>query len=232
VPVFAHIPLVLDEKGAKLSKRDKTASVNFYKNEGYLPEALINYMALIGWNPGRKNEVLTREEIISTFDIKKVTDSNARFDIAKLNYFNRAHMRQIEPERYIELAKPFLERAGLSLPSIQVALVARESSNLLKDAPTAILPYVCDNFPIGLECNEYLSKEQVPAICSEVIKLCKTGASVKSAIDQAGELLKVKGKDLHFPIRALLIGSTSGPAIERIAEAIGMEKFYQRLERK
>jgi len=112
-PEFAHIPLILGPDRSKMSKRHGATSVTEYRDQGYLPEAMVNFIALLGWSPGENREVMTRQEMIEAFSIEGIGSSGAVFDIEKLNWMNGLYLRQLSPEEYVARAKPFLEEAGL-----------------------------------------------------------------------------------------------------------------------
>src|SRR5690349_10436038 len=112
-PKYAHIPLILNIDGSKMSKRDRGASLTTYIEEGYVPEALVNYLALLGWSPKGNREKLPLTEITELFDLPQILRHNARFDLAKLNWLNGEYIREMGEERFYELAVHALNRAGL-----------------------------------------------------------------------------------------------------------------------
>src|SRR2546422_6678810 len=112
-PKYAHIPLILNIDGTKMSKRDKGASLSTYRDEGYVPEAVVNYLALLGWSPKGNREKLPLAEIVELFDLPQILRHNARFDLAKLNWLNGEYIREMSDDRFYELAVRSLARAGL-----------------------------------------------------------------------------------------------------------------------
>src|SRR5690606_24947057 len=112
-PVYGHIPLLLNPNGSKMSKRDEGASVDSYREAGYLPQAVFNYLCLLGWTPKTDSEVFTAEEALKHFDIHAVHHSNARFDIQKCLWLNQQHLREVNDETLLANALPWLEKAGL-----------------------------------------------------------------------------------------------------------------------
>src|SRR5258708_6511847 len=112
-PQYAHIPLILNTDGSKMSKRDKGASLHTYMEEGYAPEALVNYLSLLGWSPKGNREKLPVSEIIELFDLPQILRHNARFDLAKLAWLNGEYIREMDNERFYALSTQALERAGL-----------------------------------------------------------------------------------------------------------------------
>src|SRR4030095_15739481 len=126
-PKYAHIPLILNPDGTKMSKRDQGASLTTYIEEGYAPEAIVNYLCLLGWSPKGNREKLPIKEVIELFDLPQILRHNARFDIEKLNWLNGEYVRELPDERFYELSVHALGRAGIdtnkfSLPFVKAAL--------------------------------------------------------------------------------------------------------------
>ena len=122
LPKFAHLPLLLGPDRAKLSKRHGATALADYREQGYLPEAVVNFIALLGWSPGDDREVLSREELIAAFSIDGIGKSGAVFDVEKLEWMNGVYLREMPPEKYVAAARPFLERAGLLTGADRVLL--------------------------------------------------------------------------------------------------------------
>ncbi|HBM96195.1 TPA: glutamate--tRNA ligase, partial [bacterium UBP9_UBA11836] len=137
VPQYAHVPLIINENGKKLSKRDGDVSVESYREKGYLPEAMLNFLCLLGWNPGDEREFFTLDELCKTFTIERVRKSGAVFDFDKLLYINGLHMRAKSNEELADLALPFFDKLGKARPErsylIKVVEVMAERANLLTD---------------------------------------------------------------------------------------------------
>src|SRR5437016_11130071 len=112
-PKYAHIPLILNIDGTKMSKRDKGASLATYMQDGYAPEAVVNYLCLLGWSPKHNREKLPLSEVTELFDLPQILRANARFDLAKLNWLNGEYLREMNDDRFYELAIHTLDRAGL-----------------------------------------------------------------------------------------------------------------------
>src|SRR6266850_1943901 len=122
-PKYAHIPLILNSDGTKMSKRDKGASLTTYMEEGYAPEALVNYLSLLGWSPKGNREKMPISEVIEAFDLPQILRANARFDLAKLNWLNGEYLREMPNDRFYELAIRALGRAGLDTHKFPVEYV-------------------------------------------------------------------------------------------------------------
>ena len=112
-PKFAHVPLILGSDKKRLSKRHGATSVMEYARQGYLPEAMVNFLALLGWSPGDDREVLTRDELVAAFSLEGISGGNPVFDNAKLDWFNQQHMMRLAPEELALRLKPWFEQAGM-----------------------------------------------------------------------------------------------------------------------
>jgi glutamyl-tRNA synthetase len=115
-PVFAHIPLILNRDGSKMSKRDEGAAVANYIEQGYVPEAVRNYLCLLGWSPKDNREKIDIDEVVKLFELEKINRRNAAFDLDKCFWLNGQYIAQMSLHRFIELARPFLEKAGIIVP--------------------------------------------------------------------------------------------------------------------
>jgi len=129
-PIYAHIPLILAPDRSKLSKRHGAVSVNEYRQQGFIPEALVNYLALLGWNPGTEQEIFSMKELIRAFDIRRVHKSGAVFDLEKLRWLNQQHLRLLSDEEYARRLNDF---AGAAVPEKAVPLL-KERAHTLRDA--------------------------------------------------------------------------------------------------
>ena len=138
-PRFAHIPLILNRDGSKMSKRDEGSSISTYMEQGYVPEAVRNYLCLLGWSPKDNREKLDIEETIQLFDLEKVNRRNASFDLDKCNWLNWQYVAQMPVTRFRELSLPFIEKAGIQITDNDylsaVLKIVQEKIKLLKDVP-------------------------------------------------------------------------------------------------
>jgi glutamyl/glutaminyl-tRNA synthetase len=138
-PRFAHIPLILNRDGSKMSKRDEGSSIATYIEQGYAPEAVRNYLCLLGWSPKDNREKLDIEETIQLFDLEKVNRRNASFDLDKCNWLNYQYLAQMPMSRFRELSLPFIEKAGIQVTEeaylTDVLKLVQEKIKFLKDVP-------------------------------------------------------------------------------------------------
>src|SRR6202047_759612 len=138
-PNFAHIPLILNRDGSKMSKRDEGAAIANYIEQGYVPEAVRNYLCLLGWSPKDNREKLDIEGVVSLFELDKINRRNAAFDLNKCFWLNGQYIAQMSLDRFIELARPFLEKAGIAISDQKylrdVLAIVKEKIKLFKDVP-------------------------------------------------------------------------------------------------
>ena len=224
-----------------MSKRDGGASVTAYSTEGYVPEAVLNYLSLLGWSPGDNREVLDLAEIGALFDLKAINRRNAIFDLDKCFWINGQHILRMSLERFAELALPFVERAGIAYGSrdrlLPVLAIVKEKIKLLRDIPDWIHYFFTEEFAFD------------PASVEKTLR--KPGAaSHLSALKQAYEILETwdvpaleaqlkktatqigcKTGDLIHPARVAASGRSIGPSLYHMLEVLGKKRVLARFER-
>jgi glutamyl-tRNA synthetase len=236
-PVYAHLPTVLTPEGDKLSKRHGARGVLQYRDDGYLPEAVVNYLARLGWSHGDA-EVFSRDEFVDWFDLAGLTPSPGRLDPEKLRWLNQEHLKRLAPDVLARRLRPFLERAGLDLAGgpdpADVAVLLRERvSTLAEMAEAARYFYALPD----------ASTEQVaPAVPAEsrpaLEALQSTLATVDWTREAIGAALKATAKDhglkagqVMMPVRLLVTGTAHTPAIDAVLALVGRERVAERLAR-
>lgn len=223
-PKFAHLSMVMGEDNTKLSKRHGSTSLMQFREQGYLPEALFNYLALLGWSPGgNKSEVLTKDELMQSFNLKKVSKSAAVFDYQKLKWLNREHLRTIEDNQLGKMMVPFLRQAGFEFNEDEgtVAWIGRAAKVLSNY--NYLLTEIAEDFRqfTAWECSDDVAAQLKGSETSlKVISMLHDGLSeLSSPIDfsQVSVITKkiqteegIKGKELYHPIRLALTGKESG----------------------
>jgi len=234
VPEFAHLSTILGPDRERLSKRHGATSIANFRDMGVLPEALVNYLVLLGWAPsGGDREVFTLAELTKEFSLKRVTPAPAIFDMEKLHWLNRHYIKQAPPERIQALALPFLRNAG-DLPETISPEVAAWSAKLV----ALLAPYVnkLDELPekakpifrydaaaaLAAEDNkETLAGEKTRAVITAFCARAAAGPSMtperfKAIMNEIKAETGAKGKDLFHPVRVVLTGSHSGPDFDRV----------------
>jgi len=238
-PQYAHIPLILNPNGSKMSKRDAGAAVGDYPRQGFLPDAVVNFIALVGWNSKTEEEIFTPEELIQRFSLEGVNRAPARFDIEKCAWVNLQHIARMDVPSFAAAAKPFVEQAGLPIPDNFEAIAGsvKEKVRLLQEVPAAIDFLLQDEFSYDEEAiAKVRTNEQLPTI---LVMLAATFSvlsewSADAAKQTLGEVAKeagAKAGQLMFPLRVALSGRPNGPDLGDILNLLGQERCVARLNR-
>jgi len=244
-PEFAHVSLILGKDRSKMSKRHGATAVEQYQEKGYLPEALDNFLALLGWSPGGEEEIFTLEELKQQFSLDRVAKSPAVFDLDKLNWLNGHYIRQAPLDKITDLAIPYLEKAGyISTPLSQnkyewVKMVVdsvREYLTCLSEITSHVGIFFADKVEAEEEeAKEVLAGGQVPAVL--VALRDKVAAGGELTISEVKDILKgvsketgAKGKQVFMPVRVALTGSTHGPDLNQVMVILGRDKICSRLD--
>lgn len=245
-PDFAHISLILNTEGRKMSKRDGDTAVIDYFKKGYLPQAVVNFIALLGWSPSGEQEFFTMEELKQEFSLERVSKSPAVFDLNKLNYINSHYLKQTPDEELIDLTLPFLRQKGLFL--------SEELKDQDKEWIAGFIGAVKEKINNLSEVKEYTSyftgtevddpDEEAKAILQgdtvpQVLELFwskiqkpepLTSEGAKVILKEITKELTLKGKDVFMPVRIALTGQMHGPDLDRIIALLGKENIKKRLE--
>jgi nondiscriminating glutamyl-tRNA synthetase len=228
VPVFAHLSTILGADRARLSKRHGATSIATFREMGYLPEALVNYLALLGWAPtGGDREIFSPEELVKEFDLRRVTPSPAVFDFDKLNWINRQYLKRIDVGRLLELASPYFPQVGAGTRAWfekLLALLIPNVDRLDQLAGRARFLFVHDVAAAKADAENAAVLESAAA--QSVLRLfagkvaAESGAisaeRFKALVNEVKAETGVKGKELFHPIRIALTGSHSGPEFDKI----------------
>jgi glutamyl-tRNA synthetase len=241
-PKYAHIPLILNMDGTKMSKRDKGASLTTYMVEGYAPEAVVNYLALLGWSPKGNREKLLRDELVELFDLPQVLRHNARFDLAKLQWLNGEYLREMADDRFYEQAIHALSHAGLDTNRFPVEYVkaaldtCKGKVKLFGELPSYAGFYFKEEVEYDPEAAKRdftgESKPRVARLREALAKLepfeaDPIGASFKAVAQELG----VKVGPLVHPTRLACCGNTAGPSLYHLLAVLGKERALARIDR-
>jgi glutamyl-tRNA synthetase len=240
-PKYAHIPLILNLDGSKMSKRERGASLSTYMEEGYAPEAVVNYLCLLGWSPKDNREKMTLQEVVERFDLPQVLRHNARFDMKKLQWLNGEYIRHMDKERYHRLGREALEKAGINLAPFTPAYVkaaldtCQEKVKLFTDIPPFIDFYfreVTEYEPEGLKHFTPENKPRLQRLRDAFAKLSAfDAASLEAALKSVGAELGVKVGVLVHPLRVACTGKSIGPSLYHLMEILGRDKVLERLDK-
>ncbi|HEY9678247.1 MAG TPA: glutamate--tRNA ligase [Drouetiella sp.] len=245
-PIFGHTALIQDTEHRKLSKRIHGESVHIdnYRILGYMPEAMVNYLAQMSWTPqvegGEAKEIFTLEEASKLFELERVSKSAAVFDIQRLNWFNGHYIRSLPLDLITERSLPFLESLNLSEYSREqleaIVDTVRSGLSLLNEVTEAVRFYFGDTLDVPAELrDEHLKTDNGKKILSTMLNGLKDipwadSQGCKKAVDKVGKEIGIKGKDLYWPLRVALSGSTHGPDLGRMISILGEKRVKARLE--
>ncbi|CCV64867.1 Glutamyl-tRNA synthetase [Alteracholeplasma palmae J233] len=239
-PVFGHMTIIVNENKKKLSKRDKNVIqfISEYANLGYLPEAMFNFISLLGFSPKGEEEILTQEEIIALFDDKRLSKAPAMFDKEKLAYVNSRYIKKLEVSKLAELARPYLEKENIVIESQEwlETLVG-----LLQDRLTYIAEIVSlykaffhENFVINEEEKQFLvennSKELLVSMLNAFEAIEFDAPTIEQTIKQVGKDTGIKGKLLFMPARIATTGEMHGPSLPVSLALLGKERIISRIK--
>ena len=232
-PLFAHIPLILNNDGSKMSKRDAGAGLQWYQDEGFLPEAVSNYLALLGWSPKDDREKLSIEEITRLFDFDHLNRSNARFDLDKCKWLNGQYIAALPPEEFLAHAQPFSAGA----PASAVALT-QPRIQCFTEIAEWLAPILNDEYPLAAEAASKVTAklEDASILLSLVNRLAQAtiweAAEIKLAINDTAQQLQVKPGALMLPLRVTATGTAQGTDLMPTLEIIGKEATLERIQQR
>lgn len=248
-PQYVHLSNILNDDHKKLSKRQGDVSVGDFLKKGYLPEALINFLALLGWSPENEQEIFSMDELIEAFDLSRINKSGAVFDRAKLDWMNAHYIKELPIEELTARMIPYLLNAGYitesdvekRMPWLEkVGELMRERLNYFAQVPEETKMLFDRNFEItDSESLDILKEETVPVLFnalvekiteSDVVDTERAKAILKE-IQKEHKAEKIKGKMLYMPIRIMLTGEMHGPDLTLIMDVLGKEELLLRLDR-
>lgn len=243
-PVFAHIPLILKTEGSgKMSKRDQGSLVGDYQKRHFSPQALRNYLCLLGWSPKEDKEILSLDEMIQAFELNQVNKNNARFDEKKLSHINSLYLRQTPVDAFKEAAKTVLLESGLidatsnSSYAEAVAQLCQEKLKSLDELASFAYYFFREDYPIDPQAQAKLGQKQdVTARLRETLECFKAldtyeAASLEAALKSLAQSHAVPIAQYMTSIRLAVSGKDVGPAFYPLLCLLGKEKVIQRLER-
>ncbi len=246
-PVFGHMTLIVNEQHKKLSKRDESIIqfIEQYEELGYLPEALFNFLSLLGWSPGGEEEIFSKEELIEIFDPDRLSKSPAVFDKNKLTWMNNQYIKKLDLGKLIEISLPHLIKAGrisenpapeeLDKAKKLIALYQEQMSYGAEIVPLTELFYK-EDIEYDEECREVLNGEQVPEVLKAFLQEIESlesfeAGEIKKAIKRVQKSTGQRGKKLFMPIRVAVTGQTSGPELPNTIEILGKETVMNRIKK-
>ena len=244
-PRFAHIPLILNRDGSKMSKRDQGSSIASYIEGGYAPEAVINYLCLLGWSPKDNREKIDLAEVVQIFELEKINRRGASFDLDKCFWLNGQYIISMPIERFRELCVPFLEKAGIDYARHgeeylrHVLESVKEKIKTLRDAPAWTAFFFNDDFPFDEEAVKKTlhapgAGERLQQLAARLEQLPEGGFTHDALEPVFKELAAAHGvKTAAFihPARVAVSGRSVGPSLYHTLAILGQERVLARLRR-
>lgn len=240
LPQFGHISLILGKDRSKMSKRHGATSVEQYQKLGYLPQALNNFLALLGWSPSGEQELFSIEELIQEFSLDHVAKNPAVFDVDKLNWINQQYVRKMTDEEFITACMPYLQEAGMVEGHDEkwlneVILTGKEHISYLSQITEQIAMYFSDEFDFENDEAKSVLQEDTAAMVLDMF-VGKLNAlevvdapSVQQVLKAVVKESKLGGKKVYMPIRVALTGNMHGPELTQIIPILGKDRCTNRM---
>jgi len=236
LPQFAHVPMILGADGERLSKRHGAVSVTQYRDAGYLPEAMLNYLARLGWSHGDE-EVFSMQQMIEWFDLAHISKSPARFNPEKLAWLNQQYMKGADNARLAELARPFLTVSGCTTdggPELaRVVGLLKERVNTVEELADAAVYFYRPIEPSAALRTQHLSAEArapLAAFRDRLQGVAWTREGINGALKATVTDLKLKLPKLAMPLRVAVTGEPQTPSIDAVLELLGRDEALRRLD--
>ena len=237
-PHFAHLPLLLNPDKSKLSKRQGDVAVEDFLAKGYLPEALLNFVALLGWHDESDREIFSLQELEEYFSLERITKSGAVFDLEKLKWMNGHYIRNLDVIKLEERLLPYFLAAGYEIENEarfrKIIEFARERITLLPEIIAETRMFY-EELQFSEEDKLILESESAQKLYEYWLKRLKqdketTSEDIEKLIKESGSELQLKGKALYFPLRLALYGKVHGPNIPILFDILGRDEFIRRLQ--
>lgn len=236
-PQYGHIPLILNMDGSKMSKRDTGAAVGSYSMNGFLPEAVFNFLALLGWSPKDESEIMPTSELIKRFSLEGVNRSPAKFDSEKCAWINQQHLAQLTTGEFANAAEPFVKQAGHDLPEnfTTIAASVQQKVKLLTEVPESIQFFLDPEFDYDTAALDKVrgndaSKGLLEKL-AEAFNQVDDWSMAKETIGTTAKENGAKPGQLMFPTRVALSGQAGGPDLGAILEILGKNECSRRIQR-
>ena len=234
IPTYAHVPMILGQDGERLSKRHGAVSVLQYRDEGYLPEALLNYLARLGWSHG-DDEKFDLKQFVEWFDVGHVSHSAARFDASKLGWLNQQYLKEADNGRLADLVQPFLQAQGIDttgraeLPGL-IGLV-KERVNTVEELADGLHIYFRQALAAAEELRAKLPKAALPAfekLHSDLAGITWEAPALSQLLKDTAAAFGMKMGQIGMPLRLILFGTAQTPSIDQVLALLGREETLRR----
>jgi glutamyl-tRNA synthetase len=236
-PLYAHIPLILNADGSKMSKRDAGAAVGDYPRQGFLSAAVVNFIALLGWSSKTEEEIFGLQELVERFSLEAVNRAPARFDLEKCRWVNQQHLARLSGAEFASLAAGFVREAGMPVPENfeAVAVAVKDKVRQLSEVPAAAAFILLDELQFE---DEVVAKVRANAAVAGLLEKLAvalegvgewSGDAAKAALHQVAGAAGVKPGQLMFPLRAALSGRAHGPDLGDLLDLLGRARSIARV---
>lgn len=240
VPEFGHMTIIVNEQKKKLSKRDKNVIqfIKEYQEMGYLPEAMFNFISLLGWSPSTNEEILTQEQIIEQFDPARLNKAPAMFDKDKLAYINSRYIKKLSVDELAEKSRPFLEKAGISIPDdawLKLLVgILQDRMSYIGQIVDLYKAFFHDEFHIETEAYQFLIDNQsatlLDAFAQKMADHPFTAETIEALIKETSVQTQIKGKPLFMGLRIATTGDMHGPSLPISLALLGKARVLSRLK--
>ncbi|MFA5688853.1 MAG: glutamate--tRNA ligase [Kiritimatiellales bacterium] len=238
VPQFAHLPMIVNAQGRPYSKRDGDAFVGDFKTNGFLPAALFNYLALLGWSPGDGREVMSRDEMAAAFDLSTVRSSPAQMDMRKMLWMNGEYIRALPPADFAAICRRELSAAGIAPDENSTAVFAlmQERIKLPAEITGATEYFFRDDYEYDEKAVQKKINSSAAGILEQIIALLESlpefgAGNIDAALHQFVESSGLKFGDVMPPLRIAVSGQPSGPELAHVLAILGKEKVIARIRK-
>jgi glutamyl-tRNA synthetase len=233
-PVYAHLPTVLNEQGEKMSKRNGAKAVTAYRDEGYLPDAMVNYLARLGWSHG-DDEIFSRAQFLAWFNLDHLGRSAAQFDEAKLKWVNAQHLKATDDAELAERVQPFLSKLGVVADErlANICGLFKDRCDTLVVLAQWISAFYLDVVPNPAEKAQHVTDAVKPALAVLAGKLATCAwdkASIAAAIKETLSETGLKMPQIAMPVRVLVMGTAQTPSLDAVLALSYREKILERLQ--
>ena len=234
-PVYAHLPTVLNEQGEKMSKRNGAKPVTQYRDEGYLPDAMVNYLARLGWSHG-DDEIFSREQFLQWFNLDHLGTSAGRFDDAKLRWVNAQHLKAMADAELAERVRPFLAQRGIAADERLVGICAlfKDRCDTLVALADWAQAFYADVSPSEADLAQHVTDAVRPAVAqlAEKLQACAWDkASISAALKEVLTATGLKMPQLAMPVRVLVMGTPNTPSLDAVLALHDQKNVIARLQK-
>jgi glutamyl-tRNA synthetase len=240
-PRFGHMTIIVNEQKKKLSKRDENVIqfISEYESMGYLPEAMFNFISLLGWSPSINEEILSKQEIIAHFDAQRLSKAPAMFDKEKLAYINSRYIKKLQLEQLANMCKPFLEKANIEIKSVEwlnlLVGIFQDRMTHVGQIVKLYHTFFEQEFELSDDVFQFLVENQSEVLLNKFYDILKHSdfetTSIEQAIKTAGQETNTKGKPLFMGLRIATTAETHGPSLPVSLALLGKSRVLERLEK-